>query len=804
MRTRPGIRTTWRIGLVVGVAAASIAGFAAPAFAADALTVTPARGPSGGGNTIAVTTAGAAFTTTPPSVAFSYNACPASWPATTAPAAAATSPFALTAGFVKAATVAINSGNGKQLDVTVPSALALTSTQSSSAWFVCVYPAGQTTAAASTALLIANTAAAAYTIVPSLSLSQNSGPSGAATVVGATVSSGSISTSGIGVELQYVGSGAAAMCALTYATPAAIAVTSGTQTAGVLAVAATSVAQPVGSTTRLNLTMPTALALTGGQTTAPYNICVYNGTSGSSNLIAQTVTPYTVAGSSMTLNTNQGPSGGGNTLTATSTAMFSAGVAAQFQYKGTGAAGACSPTFANTATAAVTSGAQTAGVYNGAVRVLGTNKVAITAPNASPGPALALASGQTTADYNVCVYSGTTVGTSALIAGTMMPYTIAGVSVIASVTPTTGSAQGGSKITVTGTNFPATLTAAIGGVAVTDVQVAANGQSFTGTAPAHSVGGPFALSVTTAAGTFSKAAAFTYTNGINIEPNFAPSNRLSGADITVIGTGFTGLDFAATDGSTPRSADAHVYLVDGIYNPAGTTTKANGEVAECVNVLVIEDNELICQLSLATSLNASGVFATKPTRTLTIDVDLNDATITATTGTFSATDVGMPISVPSNTQFAASQTIVSVTDATHAEISTSTTTAGSGIVATIGPRVDITSVTVGSGSTTISATNGTFSSSDVGQVITSPSGTQRFMAGTIITSVATNGSSATLSQPAISSSSSATVSIQPSVVVPDGTYTLTIVSSGAIGAQTDTAFSKSVVSNGSTFTVADY
>jgi hypothetical protein len=370
------------------------------------------------------------------------------------------------------------------------------------------------------------------------------------------------------------------------------------------------------------------------------------------------------------------------------------------------------------------------------------------------------------------------------------------------VTPSTGSAQGGSKITVTGTNFPTTLTAAIGGEPITGIQVAANGQSFTGEAPAHAVGGPFAVSVTTAAGTFSKANAFTYTNGINIEPNFAPSNRLSGADITVIGTGFRGMDFSGTDGNTPRSADAHVYLVDGVYNPAGTTTKANGEVAECVNVLVIEDDELICQLSLATSLTTAGVYATKPTRTVMIDVASSDATITATTGTFSAADVGAPISVPSNTEFASGTTIASVTDATHAELSTTTTTASTGsVAATVGPRVDLTNINVASGSSTVSGSNGTFAASDVGQVITS--GT-KFTAGTIITSVAANGSSATLSQPAIGTSTTATVTILPSVAVSDGTYTLTIVSSGAIGAQADPMFSKSVVSNGSTFTVADY
>ena len=64
-----------------------------------------------------------------------------------------------------------------------------------------------------------------------------------------------------------------------------------------------------------------------------------------------------------------------------------------------------------------------------------------------------------------------------------------------------------------------------------------------------------------------------------------------------------------------------------------------------------------------------------------------------------------------------------------------------------------------------------------------------------------------LSLPATGAATGApgTVTITDSVPVPVGTYTVTIVSNGAGDEETnDPAFQKSIISSGSTYTVADY
>ncbi|WP_433080566.1 IPT/TIG domain-containing protein [Dactylosporangium sp. CA-052675] len=353
----------------------------------------------------------------------------------------------------------------------------------------------------------------------------------------------------------------------------------------------------------------------------------------------------------LTLSAASGPSGGGNTITATATTnIFTTATtpAVEFQYVGTGAAASCSatylapaaiaPTTAPTGTAAYVQTAGVIAVPPANVKKLGgtnTNKISVTVP---AGLALANTGGgtptilQSTAKYNLCVYSGTTVAATGVTGSPLIgnaAYTIAGKPTITGVSPATGPALGGTTITVTGTNFPSTgMTGTLGGTALTNIVVASGGTSFTATAPAHAAQTGVSLIINSAGGIVTQTAAYDYTNGVVISPNTAaPSSTV---DVDVQGVGFLAPNFTTSDGTTPNDTNAHVYLVSGAYDPTPDTTvntnKANPEVAECVNVLVVSDTELICTLVLTGSIGVTGAPAAatpvkQGTYTLTVVTD---------------------------------------------------------------------------------------------------------------------------------------------------------------------------------------
>jgi hypothetical protein len=141
--------------------------------------------------------------------------------------------------------------------------------------------------------------------------------------------------------------------------------------------------------------------------------------------------------------------------------------------------------------------------------------------------------------------------------------------------------------------------------------VAANGNSFTATTPAHAAGVNLPLIVTTAGGTVTSTdpdnngqpddgnpattadnpIGFEYSNGISVAPNTAPANTR--VDVDVQGVGFQQLNFNNSAAATATSAQ--VFLVQGAYDP-----DANRGVKRCTGVLVISDTELICTLDLTT------------------------------------------------------------------------------------------------------------------------------------------------------------------------------------------------------------
>lgn len=659
------------------------------------------------------------------------------------------------------------------------------------------------------AATVIGTAAPAFAATTALTVSTTRGPSGGGNIIAATVGADTFTlgdpTSAY-VQFQYR-AGLVVACAATFQAAAPISVTAGVHDGGVINVPTTGVTVP--SITSLTITVPSTLVLAGTpqQVTANYNICVYASNSvASSLLIADTdalATGYTINGHKLNLNTYQGPSGGGNTVAATTTGgSFSGGISVEFQYVGALALGYCTATYKGAVPPAASSPTtQTAGIVLApASAVLTSTKAAITVPVLL---ALTTTPEQLSANYNVCIYDGTTVDTSALIAGTATPYLIAKATTVSAVTPSAGPAQGGSTITVTGTNFPATgMTATLAGQALTILAIASNGLSFTATVPAHTAGGPYNLVVTTQAGATTRPAVFTYTNGIVVTPSTAPGTGLARTWIDVKGIGFAELAFTNTSGSNSNAAGAHAYLVRGTYDPKPTTTggstKTTGQVLECVDVLVIDDTEVVCGLFLAGNQASTGSSRTVSScTTSSTALSTLTAATTSTTCTFTAADVGMTVA---GTSIAAGTTITAVTGPTTATLSKPSTIAVLATTSiTLSPSRTITDAVIASGTLNqVSSATLAFSSSEVGHAISGPG----IPTGTTITGV--SAGVATLSNPATAAQASVTMVVWIPFPVSDGTYTVTIVNNGLPNAQATAGYTQSIITSGSTFTVADY
>jgi hypothetical protein len=222
---------------------------------------------------------------------------------------------------------------------------------------------------------------------------------------------------------------------------------------------------------------------------------------------------------------------------------------------------------------------------------------------------LVLAEAQTSARWNVCVYDSDSVGSGNLL--TTSTYTVVPRPSITGVVPASGSAVGGQLITVTGAGFSTTgagVSGSIGGADLTSITVAPNGNSFTAITGPRAAGSGLALTVNTPGGTVSSLdpdnngqpedgdpatgdapIPFTYSNGIRIVPDTAPVGAK--VDIDVIGAGFSELTFSNND--SPTDGQAHVFLVKDAYAPA-----SNRGVAECADVVIVNDTELVCTLDL--------------------------------------------------------------------------------------------------------------------------------------------------------------------------------------------------------------
>jgi hypothetical protein len=238
--------------------------------------------------------------------------------------------------------------------------------------------------------------------------------------------------------------------------------------------------------------------------------------------------------------------------------------------------------------------------------------------------------------YSLCIYdngytanaspaNATAVGTTLIGQAT---YTVYPQPTVSKVTPSQGSIVGGNSVTVDGVNFTGKSTASLNGVTLTNVKVAKDGKSLTGTVPATATipkvvdkvdlgGSKYDLTVTTEGGpsTFTTLAAnddYTYVNSVTANPKLAAV--AGGTTLTVTGKGFSTI-LSPTVGSPttnarvlliPGGAFNSTATVPGSYDwpwksgsasgyPTGTGVGTLSDTFSCTNVKVISDVELTCK-----------------------------------------------------------------------------------------------------------------------------------------------------------------------------------------------------------------
>ncbi|MBW6439376.1 hypothetical protein KZ829_37195 [Actinoplanes hulinensis] len=446
-----------------------------------------------------------------------------------------------------------------------------------------------------------------------------------------TLTASSAIFTGTAYTTQFV---AGTECPVTYTAPLAgtrINATSTVKVAGTTALPAN---------TAVTVTVPGTAAAPTLTLGTPYLLCSYAGTTaGTTPLAARsnvTFASFDKTLPAVTVVPTGGSSGEATNLTLTAptaSAPFAAGVPEVLATRNS-----CPLT--RPATSAL--GAATGLEPYAATPLKITNfKVAVTLP----ANAVIVGGKDVTTPWNLCTYASN-VADAAMVTAPAV-FTVAAVLDLSgaefaveggTATPTaSGPAQGGQSLTVSGlegvpTSAGATLTASLGGSPLTNVTVI-DATSFSGTTTAHAPGA-VNLSVTTASGTKTTTGApYTFTYGINVTPNTAPTDTAPVLDI--IGAGFGELTFGDVATAAPLDADeSYVLLTNNEWNsqtfgtglPAVTAAGPN-PTSYCNSVLQISDSEIICTLNLSDSITGA---TANHTPTITPGTEVPDGTYTIT------------------------------------------------------------------------------------------------------------------------------------------------------------------------------
>ncbi|AEV87591.1 Hepatocyte growth factor receptor [Actinoplanes sp. SE50] len=757
-KSRNAARPRWaRVGLTTGVVGAALLVYPQAAFAAS--SVTPPVAPVGGSVTINDTAPSPNFTTATGSTRvqiITTGTCAATY----------TTPTTSIVSANVTAAAAQSGGTPGTVTFTVPTGVSPGTNGQAKRYIACVY-AGVT---GGTSTREGAAAGYPFYVGTPATPSPAAGVTGGGNTVTLTAGTGGpiftgVTTIGAAFTLN------TSDCSQTYGTPTANLATTVTRTSDTVA----------------SLTVPAGVVSTTANPTA-YNICLYNGNTSSAALFS--VVPYTAG--QLQLSQTTGPWQGGNGLNITSPNQFLAGIdnpGVIFT------SGACP--------AAYDSGVTATNIPVdpvNSVRKLSNTRLATTAPafygTANDASTAFGSAGSIT--WNLCIYDGSGNGTSNLVVAN--PYKVTTIQTSTGVSPKAGPALGGSLITVTGTAFPTDptlISATLGGVPLTDINPLST-TAFTARTPRHAPASNVALVVTTASGSHTLNNAYSYTSALVIAPNTAPNNRV--VQLVVDGVGFQ----SASWGNTLVTG-AHVFLVKGSYSSTdnGNVVRSNAPVADCSNVLVLSDTELICKLDLTTRLDATGAatLSAVPTAGNAVVTTAGSRLITGTA--FAPTDVGKAVIEAVDAPVIPAGTVITdVLNATTAVMSNAATgTASAADVTLASPLTSAATVTTTNSSTGLTAVSPTLGTGDVGKYIIGAS----IPTGRTIS--AQGGATGTLSAAAASSGGGVhpVVLAGTTIPVPEGAYNIQYVSNAAVNAvATDPSYVQSQISSTSTFTVAAF
>ena len=154
---------------------------------------------------------------------------------------------------------------------------------------------------------------------------------------------------------------------------------------------------------------------------------------------------------------------------------------------------------------------------------------------------------------------------------------------VSSVSPNSGTAAGGTAVTIAGTNFAAGATVTLGGTAATNVAVV-NSTTITATTPAGSAGA-VTVTVTVSGQSASLASGFTYISSLSGSPTVTSVSPNSGTTAGGIAVTITGTNFAAGASVTfGGTAATNVTLVSATQITATTPAGSAGAVTVTVAV----------------------------------------------------------------------------------------------------------------------------------------------------------------------------------------------------------------------------
>jgi hypothetical protein len=228
---------------------------------------------------------------------------------------------------------------------------------------------------------------------------------------------------------------------------------------------------------------------------------------------------------------------------------------------------------------------------------LGTSAVAVTDTRITLiVPTLTLTNSKPT-KYNVCFYDTNVTAASSPLVGQAAVTAYAVPNSFTIVSGTGGPSYGGTKMIVTGQDFTNRSNITIGGAPATGTKVvlgktASDLDTITAFAPANS-GLVSTIRVTGEAGPVTTGQTFTYTNAIKVSPS--GSDGVAGRVVTITGTGFNSLSWAAAL-TLSKSSIAFVkagttlsaFYSSGVATPAGALV--------CSAIDVVSDTELECTI----------------------------------------------------------------------------------------------------------------------------------------------------------------------------------------------------------------